>query len=114
MSGTSLDGVDAALTSFSTTPGHGLKTEVLSTFSLPFSPDLRQELLALNVQGVNEIERSALAGNQLAILYAQAIKGVISEAGVDATQISAIGCHGQTIRHRPSSVTPSKLVMRPY
>ena len=101
MSGTSLDGVDAALTAFSTTPGHGLKTEVLSTFSLPFSADLRQELLALNEPSANEIERSAIAGNQLARLYANAVKGVISEAGIDATQILAIGCHGQTIRHRP-------------
>jgi anhydro-N-acetylmuramic acid kinase len=66
MSGTSLDGVDAVLTAFTVTPEQLLQTKVLSTFSLPFSADLRQELLALNEPGANEIERSAIAGNQLA------------------------------------------------
>ena len=101
MSGTSLDGADAALTAFSVDQDQALETEVLRTFSLPFSALLREELLSLSESGANEIERSALAGNQLANLYAETVKGLLAEAGIDAAQISAIGCHGQTIRHRP-------------
>ena len=101
MSGTSLDGVDAALTEFIDTPGQRLQSKVLKTYTLPFSPELREELLALHESGVNEIHRTAMAGNQLARLYADAVNGLLAEANIQPSQISAIGCHGQTIRHRP-------------
>jgi anhydro-N-acetylmuramic acid kinase len=101
MSGTSLDGVDAALTEFKQAPGQALESKVIKTYTLPFSAELREELLALHEIGHNEIHRTALAGNQLARLYAQAVNGLLAEANIGPTQISAIGCHGQTIRHRP-------------
>lgn len=96
MSGTSLDGVDAALLQFG-----GTSQKLIHTKFLPFDEDLRAELLALNRPGFNEIERSALAGNTLATLYASAVRGLLEECGTAAGNISAIGCHGQTIRHRP-------------
>lgn len=101
MSGTSLDGVDAALTEFSTADNQNLSCRVAQTFSVPFDDDLRQALLALHQNGANELERTALAGNQLAKLYAEAVNGLIKKAGIQASDIQAIGCHGQTIRHRP-------------
>lgn len=101
MSGTSLDGVDAALTEFTNDDGKNIRCRVLHTYSLPFDDDLRQELIALHQSGSNELERTALAGNQLAKIYAQAIKGLIQKAGIQASEVEAIGCHGQTIRHRP-------------
>jgi anhydro-N-acetylmuramic acid kinase len=101
MSGTSLDGVDAALTEFKQVPGQGLQSKVIETYTLPFSPELREELLSLHESGHNEIHRTALAGNQLARLYAEAVNGLLAEANIGPDQISAIGCHGQTIRHRP-------------
>ena len=101
MSGTSLDGVDAALTEFKQAPGQALESKVIKTYTLPFSAELREELLSLHEIGHNEIHRTALAGNQLARLYAQAVNGLLAEANIGPTQISAIGCHGQTIRHRP-------------
>ena len=101
MSGTSLDGVDAALTEFKQVPGQALESKVIKTYTLPFSAELREELLSLHEIGHNEIHRTALAGNQLARLYAQAVNGLLAEANIGPTQISAIGCHGQTIRHRP-------------
>jgi anhydro-N-acetylmuramic acid kinase len=94
MSGTSLDGADAILADFSqTTP------RVLAFVTEPFSAALRAELLALNTAGANEIERSAIAANQLVDAYALAAKRAIREARVE--RVNAIGCHGQTIRHRP-------------
>ena len=97
MSGTSLDGVDAALTAFSPSSS----CQVIETFSAPFDDELRKELLDLHHSGFNELERTALASNALARIYAEAVNGLLKKTGVARHQISAIGCHGQTIRHRP-------------
>jgi anhydro-N-acetylmuramic acid kinase len=101
MTGTSLDGVDAALTEFTQASGQALKFRVLKTYTLPFSHELREDLLALHESGPDEIHRTAMAGNQLARFYAAAVNGLLAEANIHPSQISAIGCHGQTIRHRP-------------
>lgn len=101
MSGTSLDGVDAVLTEFTLASDQTLQSRVINVHSLPFNQDLREELLSLHESGPNEIERTALVGNQLAKLYAQAVNGLLEKTNINPAQISAIGCHGQTIRHRP-------------
>ena len=96
MSGTSLDGADAVVADFSTQ-----HPRVLAFTSAPYPPDLREELLALNTAGANEIERAALASNRLAAIYADVAQHAMEIASVDRAQIAAIGCHGQTVRHRP-------------
>ncbi len=96
MSGTSLDGVDAIVADFS-----GPRPQVLGFASVTYPDVLRQELLALNAPGTDEIRRSALAANQLAAIYAQAARDALHAARVDPGNIVAIGCHGQTVRHRP-------------
>ena len=96
MSGTSLDGADAILADFSNT-----QPRVLAFVSESFSPALRAELLALNTAGDNEIERSQLAATQLADVYARAVNAALIVADIPASSIIAIGCHGQTVRHRP-------------
>lgn len=97
MSGTSLDGVDAALVDFA--PRHGCQVEARAFLAFP--EPLKQTLLELNTPGDNEIERSHLAGNHLARLYADCISTLLRQAGVSASAVNAVGCHGQTIRHRP-------------
>ena len=96
MSGTSLDGVDAVLADLA-----GARPRLLADFHVAFDPPLQRELLALNARGDNEIERAALAGNALARRYAQAVAGVLAAANAPASSVHAIGCHGQTVRHRP-------------
>jgi anhydro-N-acetylmuramic acid kinase len=91
-----MDGADAILADFSaSTPS------VLAFESLSYPPVLREELLTLNAPTSNEIERSAVAANKLAAIYAELAELTLKKAAVTADQVRAVGCHGQTIRHRP-------------
>jgi anhydro-N-acetylmuramic acid kinase len=96
MSGTSLDGVDGVLADFGSE-----KPVVLGYATLPFDDALRQELLALNRPGDNELHQAALAGNALVQIYAQVVAQLVSDAKLEAGQVVAVGAHGQTVRHRP-------------
>jgi anhydro-N-acetylmuramic acid kinase len=101
MSGTSLDGVDGVLAQLSDAP---FSAQVLLRGSLDMPAALRAELLALNTPGPNEIHRAALAANALVRLYAQLVKDLLLSAQVSASQVHAIGAHGQTVRHQPGVV----------
>ena len=98
MSGTSLDGVDAVLVDFS-----GNSPRTLATFWLPYPDDIRRRALQLQAAGQDEMHRAALLANELARCYAAAVRELLVAAGVDAAQVAAIGCHGQTIRHQPAA-----------
>ena len=102
MSGTSLDGVDAVIVEFHDGLINSARhCQLIHTHLVPYPSELRSELLALHVSSENELERTALAGNQLSELYAQAVMQLLQKSNIDYGKISAIGCHGQTIRHRP-------------
>lgn len=96
MSGTSLDGVDAVLADFSAMP-----PKVLARAHHGFDPALRAELLALNSPGADELDRAARCANELARRYAAAVREVLDTAAVAPAALRAVGCHGQTVRHRP-------------
>ena len=96
MSGTSLDGIDAVLAELGTNG----ETQLLGAVSAPFAPPLRQALLALQTPGDNEIHREHLAANALALAYADLVKQLLADCKRQASEISAIGAHGQTIRHQ--------------
>lgn len=99
MSGTSLDGIDGVLVDFA--GGGASPLRVLAHRHAEFDPDLRAELLALNRTGSDEIHRVALAGNRLARGYAEVVAALLAESSLTAERVSAVGCHGQTVRHRP-------------
>lgn len=99
MSGTSLDGVDGVLASLpadATSP-----IETIASAYIPFPDDLRAALLALQLPGDNEIHREAMAANALATLYTACVTQLLAAQGTPADAVTAIGVHGQTIRHRP-------------
>ena len=96
MSGTSLDGVDGVLVDFSQA-----QPRVLQHAHTPFPAPFSAELLSLNKSGPDELHRAALAGNALSRLYADNVQQLRSQAQVNASDIIAIGAHGQTVRHRP-------------
>jgi anhydro-N-acetylmuramic acid kinase len=96
MSGTSLDGIDAVLAKIEA-PGEAC---LLDSVSAPFSPELRKVLFDLQSPGPNEIHRENQAANALAVAYADAVKQLLAQTKLSAADISAIGAHGQTIRHQ--------------
>ena len=98
MSGTSLDGVDAVLVRFG---GPGRAVELLDHHHQAFQAPLRQELLSLNTAGDNELHRSELAANALSTVYAEAVAALLLHARLPFDAITALGAHGQTVRHRP-------------
>jgi anhydro-N-acetylmuramic acid kinase len=99
MSGTSLDGVDAVIADFAPIDGKACRTLGASHIGLPTM--LRDELLALQQPGKNELARAGSAANMLAELYAEAISRALTEAKLSSDDIRAAGVHGQTLRHRP-------------
>jgi anhydro-N-acetylmuramic acid kinase len=99
MSGTSLDGADAVIADFSANAGAACT--LLGAAHLPFSTALREELLALQRTGGDELARAARAANALADAYAQAIADALARAGLEAHDVVAAGVHGQTVRHAP-------------
>ena len=96
MSGTSLDGADAALVEFDG-PSH----RTLAFAAVPFPDALRDRILALCEAGSDPLELEGLVSLELAQLYARAVHDVLAASGITRDAIVAIGCHGQTVRHRP-------------
>jgi len=57
--------------------------------------------MALNRSGEDELHRAALAANALIGVYADAVADVLQLARLPANAVTALGAHGQTVRHRP-------------
>ena len=97
MSGTSLDGIDAVLAKI----GPNGQALAMGAVALPFQPELRKALFELQSPGPNELHRDKQAGNALALAYADAVKQLLAKSKLQASDIAAIGAHGQTVRHQP-------------
>lgn len=104
MSGTSADGIDLALVSFA----HG-KPQVHAAYFQAYSDVIRDKITSLYLPSNNEIDRAFALDIELAQCFAQAINDFIEQQQLDSTDIIAIGCHGQTIRHRPTQPHPFTL-----
>ncbi|MGB3729063.1 MAG: anhydro-N-acetylmuramic acid kinase, partial [Thermodesulfobacteriota bacterium] len=109
MSGTSKDGIDAALVKLE---GNGLNTqiELVKFICFEYQADVRSSLDNL-AQGCTLKELSDLnflIGDE----FAKAALSVIDQAGISISDIDLIGSHGQTVFHNPPSYkdgTPSTL-----
>tara|TARA_B100001094_G_scaffold333468_1_gene413021 strand:- start:9287 stop:10399 length:1113 start_codon:yes stop_codon:yes gene_type:complete len=96
MSGTSMDGIDAALVEFDQ---ETLRVIAYHEEELP--SHLLKQLHRLCLPGENEINMLGKCHRQLGQLFAQATLNLLKHAHVDSKQVQAIGSHGQTIRHMP-------------
>ena len=101
MSGTSLDGIDSVLVSF-----EAPSTVVLhhTTFE-PFSPTFKKQLACLLQKPEKNSELAREIDSKLGNLYADSVRKLVQGYAFD--QIIAIGCHGQTIIHKPQANPPS-------
>lgn len=93
MSGTSLDGVDAALL---VTDGETVR-DVGPALTLPYPDDLRGRLRAV-LGGVGEV---AAVEREVSVLHAAAVAALLERAGLGPGAVDVIGFHGHTILHRP-------------
>ncbi|MBE3596039.1 MAG: anhydro-N-acetylmuramic acid kinase [Hydrogenibacillus sp.] len=102
MSGTSLDGVDAAVVRLR---GAGLETsvELLGFFSVPYDASLRARLLAASDPETSRVDEIAVLSVRLAELYADVAKEAAQAAGVPWSAVDFISSHGQTIHHLPEA-----------
>ncbi|MFB7641326.1 anhydro-N-acetylmuramic acid kinase AnmK [Peribacillus butanolivorans] len=100
MSGTSLDGIDAALVRVDNT---GLKTEIemIEFITYPFPKDIEKEIMqSLSVETSN-VQLICSLNFKLGKLFSDATKEVCEKAGLPIEQLDLIGSHGQTIYHQP-------------
>jgi anhydro-N-acetylmuramic acid kinase len=107
MSGTSYDGIDAALVEIQ---GHGLRTKVdLVAFeSVPYKPAVRRLVAELCLPTAT-VDKVCLANMLLGELFAEAAIAVAESAGVPIGKVDLVGSHGQTIHHLPK---PTRLAGR--
>lgn len=101
ISGTSADGIDAALCRFEPAP------VLLAGRTTAYPDALRESLIRLSQSDASErIDLLGELDHEVALCFAEAATGLLAESGVDARQIAAIGSHGQTLRHRPGGPHP--------
>lgn len=96
MSGTSADGIDLALVDFSDgTP------KLKASFYQAYDQATNLDITRLYSPDSNEIDSAFSLDIHLAKLFAAAVNTFLVEQQLTANDITAIGNHGQTIRHRP-------------
>jgi len=105
MSGTSMDGIDAALVRFG-----AADMEVLGTLAHPYAPSLRAQLIAARQDAglrvpsdVPELDRA------VGECFRDAANALLDATGIDPATVTGIGSHGQTLRHQPGGDRPFSL-----
>lgn len=102
MSGTSLDGVDAALARL-TGSGKEQRIELLDFVSVPYQESLRQMLLKNSQPDSSSVLEIAQLNVRLAHVYADVVETLLEHAQLKDIELDAVGCHGQTIYHVPDA-----------
>ena len=104
ISGTSADGIDVALCSFDPQP------RVHAALTHAYADDLRRRILAL-AQGDGTITLDELGALDVEIArsFADAANALLRREGIAPSAITALGSHGQTLRHRPQQSPPYTL-----
>ncbi len=98
MSGTSMDGIDSAIIEFKQN-----NIKLIASYSHPIPKKLQQAIEPLFLPGSDDIDALGRADQQLGVCFAQAATTLLKQEGLQANDITAIGSHGQTVRHRPPS-----------
>ena len=100
MSGTSVDGVDAALVEIR---GHGLDTQVelIGFHSHPFALPVRERIFDLFQPETSSVDEICQMNFLIGEIFAEAALSVVRAARLGMEEIDLIGSHGQTVYHLP-------------
>lgn len=106
MSGTSADGIEAALVEFTDASEAGPpQWKILHHASIAFPDAVRQEILACVRADSGTVDRICALNFDLGKVYADAALATIEAAGYEPAQVQVIGNHGQTVWHIPNHST---------
>ena len=98
MSGTSMDGIDAALLEFEGTPTDA-EWRLLAFRSEPYPEERRRQIKECVERGTSEL--LCRLNTELGEWLAEETLALLDEAGLKPSQIAAVGSHGHTIWHKP-------------
>ncbi|MFQ5839282.1 MAG: anhydro-N-acetylmuramic acid kinase [Candidatus Methylomirabilales bacterium] len=111
MSGTSADGIDAALVEIQ--GGDPIPSPTLLAFEIfPYPPGLRERLLDLARAGQAQVQAVCHLDFLLGELNAQAVLALLERAGVAPDEVALVGVHGQTICHLPRPIRDGAFEVR--
>jgi anhydro-N-acetylmuramic acid kinase len=97
-----MDAIDAALVDFSVAP-----LRIVATSATAFDPALKARVAAvIEAAGSVALDEVGQLDVEVGRAFAQASLQIIKGAGVAPGQLTAIGSHGQTLRHRPDMSAP--------
>ncbi len=109
ISGTSADGIDAALVRFANDDPHATP-ELVFGKTYAWEPVLRARLVELGQQAVSiTLDEVGELDVRVGRAFAKAACAAMEASGIDASELDAIGSHGQTLRHRPHGDFPFTL-----
>ena len=101
LSGTSVDGIDCALVDLNTD-----KPQLVAAKTFAIHADLRQLVLALCSDRIHSLVDLGRVNIALGREFGAAVNSLLDQAGIQGSDIIAIGSHGQTIRHEPEGEFP--------
>ena len=100
MSGTSLDGVDVVLCEIGNSD-----CTLISSLEYPIPLELKSDILMM-IESRSTLEAQGAIDNRLGLLFTQAVGALLIRENIDASSITAIGSHGQTLWHSPTGEHP--------
>jgi anhydro-N-acetylmuramic acid kinase len=102
ISGTSMDGIDAALVEFG---NH--QCNVLATLAAPYPHELRDRLISAAQSPADcTVDMVGHLDQWVGECFRDATNTLLKKQGVASDLVNAIGSHGQTIRHQPRAARP--------
>ncbi len=100
MSGTSADGVDAALVQINGS-AHSTRVRLHAFHTFPFPEGLREAILAASEPQISTVDLLCRLNVALGEVFAEAALEVARQAGISINAVDLVGSHGQTVRHLP-------------
>lgn len=101
MSGTSLDAIDAVVVSFD-----AAGAQLIASYEYAYPDNLRRQVLGVCTGQSTTLQEIGTIDHKLGKLFATVVVELLNHALLGCEEITAIGCHGQTVFHKPSGDSP--------